>query len=66
MIELRGKRNSAIIYADKIDRETKTQLSELLRDITFADSKIRVMPDVHSGKGCVVGTTMTLKSLKTA
>jgi len=60
MIEIQGKRNSAIIYADKIDRETKTQLAELLRDIAFADSKIRIMPDTHSGKGCVVGTTMTL------
>ena len=60
MIEIRGKRNSAVVYADKIDRETKTQISELLRDIAFADSKIRIMPDTHSGKGCVVGTTMTL------
>ena len=60
MIEIRGKRNSAIIYADKIDRETKTQLAELLRDIAFSDSKIRIMPDAHFGKGCVVGTTMTL------
>jgi len=60
MIEIQGKRNSAIIYADKIDKETKTQLAELLRDVAFSDSKIRIMPDVHYGKGCVVGTTMTL------
>jgi len=60
MIEIQGKRNSAIVFAGKIDKETKTQLAELLRDIAFADSKIRIMPDTHSGKGCVVGTTMTL------
>ena len=60
MIEIRGKRNFAIVYAEKIDKETKTQLVELLRDPAFADSKIRIMPDAHSGKGCVVGTTMTL------
>ena len=60
MIEIRGKRNSAVIFAEKIDRETKTQLAELLRDTAFTDSKIRIMPDAHSGKGCVVGTTMTL------
>jgi len=60
MIEIKGKRNSAVVYADKIDRETKTQLAELLRDIAFTDSKIRVMPDTHAGKNCVVGTTMTL------
>ncbi|MCL2810986.1 MAG: RtcB family protein [Clostridia bacterium] len=60
MIEIQGKRNSAVVYAEKIDRETKTQLAELLRDTAFTDSKIRIMPDAHAGKGCVVGTTMTL------
>lgn len=60
MIEIKGKRNTAFVYADKIDRETKTQIAELLRMEAFADSKIRIMPDMHSGKGCVVGTTMTL------
>ena len=60
MIEIQGKRNSAIVYAEKIDKETKSQLAELLRDKAFSDSKIRIMPDTHYGKGCVVGTTMTL------
>lgn len=60
MIEIRGKRNTAVVYADKIDRETKTQLAELLRDTAYTDSKIRIMPDTHAGKSCVVGTTMTL------
>ncbi|MCL2512375.1 MAG: RtcB family protein [Oscillospiraceae bacterium] len=60
MIEIKGKRNSAIVYIDKIDKETKTQIAELLREKAFADSKIRIMPDTHYGKGCVVGTTMTL------
>ncbi|MBQ4560900.1 MAG: RtcB family protein [Clostridia bacterium] len=60
MIEIRGKRNSAIVYADKIDKETKTQLSGLLREDAYADSKIRIMPDVHTGRGTVVGTTMTV------
>lgn len=60
MIELHGKRNSAIIFAEKIDKETKTQLAALLREEAFADSKIRIMPDAHTGKNAVVGTTMTL------
>ena len=50
MIKLQGKRNSAIIFADKIDKPTKTQISELLREEAYADSKIRIMPDTHSGK----------------
>ena len=60
MIELKGKRNTAIIYADRIDKTAKTQLAELLRDPAYSDSKIRIMPDVHSSKGTVVGTTLTL------
>lgn len=60
MIELKGKRNSAIIFAEKIDKEAKTQLAALLREEAFADAKIRIMPDVHAGKNAVVGTTMTL------
>ena len=62
MIKLQGKRNSAIIFADKIDKPTKTQISELLREQAYADSKIRIMPDTHSGKNVAVGTTMTVKN----
>lgn len=62
MIKLQGKRNSAIIFADKIDKQTKTQISELLREEAYADSKIRIMPDTHSGKNVAVGTTMTVKN----
>ena len=62
MIKLQGKRNSAMIFADKIDKQTKTQISELLREEAYADSKIRIMPDTHSGKNVAVGTTMTVKN----
>ena len=62
MIKLQGKRNSAIVFADKIDKSTKTKISELLREEAYADSKIRIMPDTHSGKNVAVGTTMTVKN----
>ena len=62
MIKLQGKRNSAIVFADKLDRPTKTQICELLREEAYADSKIRIMPDTHSGKNVAVGTTMTVKN----
>ena len=62
MIKLQGKRNSAIVFADKLDRSTKTQICELLREEAYADSKIRIMPDTHSGKNVAVGTTMTVKN----
>ena len=40
MITLQGKRNSAIVFAEKIDKETKKRISELLSDEAFSDSKI--------------------------
>ena len=60
MIELKGKRNTAVIYADKIDKAAKTQISELLREPAYSDCRIRIMPDVHASRGTVVGTAMTL------
>ncbi len=60
MINLKGKRNSAIIFTDKLDKATKTQIAALLREEAYTDSRIRIMPDTHAGKGVAVGTTMTL------
>ena len=62
MIKLQGPRNSATVFADKLDKPTKTQICELLREEAYADSKIRIMPDTHSGKNVAVGTTMTVKN----
>lgn len=62
MIQLKGKRNSALIFADKIDKQTKTQLSDILRNEAYSDSRIRIMPDTHSGKHVPVGTTMTISN----
>lgn len=60
MIELRGKHNTAKVFTDNIDQETISQVIELLNQSFTDGSKIRIMPDCHAGKGCVVGTTMTL------
>ena len=57
MIKLQGKRNTAIIYTDKIDKATKTQIASLLREEAYSDCKIRIMPDTHSGRNVPVGTT---------
>ncbi len=60
MIEILSKHNSAKVYTDTLDKETKKQIAALLRMPAYADSKIRVMPDTHAGRGCVIGMTMTL------
>ena len=57
MIELNGKYNTAKIFTDNVDNETISQLTTLLNQKFVKDSRIRIMPDTHAGKGCVIGTT---------
>ena len=61
MFELQGKYNSCKVFTDNCDNETISQILELLNQESMKDNKIRIMPDTHAGKGCVIGTTMTLK-----
>ncbi len=60
MMEIKGKRNTAICYANVIDELASEQIRRMC-DYEFTDgSRIRIMPDVHAGKGCTIGTTMTV------
>lgn len=43
------------IFTNNIEQEAINQINELLEQEAFKDSKIRIMPDVHAGKGCVIG-----------
>lgn len=61
MIEIKGKYNTAKVFTDNIEESAITQIIELCNQEVFKDSKIRIMPDVHSGAGCTIGTTMTIK-----
>ena len=54
--------NKTIIYAETFEYEAYDQLKELCNFEPYLDSKIRIMPDAHAGKGCVVGTTMTISN----
>lgn len=60
MLELKGKYNSCKVFTDDIDSETISQLTSLLNQEFVSDSQVRIMPDTHAGKGCVIGTTMTI------
>lgn len=60
MIELRGKYNVAYVYTDVIDQESISQIIEILNQPMSQGQKIRLMPDVHAGAGCTIGTTMTV------
>lgn len=48
------------IYTDEVDELARKQISRLLAQPAFADAKVRIMPDVHAGKGCVIGFTADL------
>ena len=61
MFELNGKYNSCKVFTDNVDNETISQLTTLMSQKSVEDSKVRIMSDCHAGKGCVIGTTMTLK-----
>lgn len=61
MKEIKGIYAGAKIFTDNVDEETLSQIETLLGQKTVEGLKIRIMPDTHAGKGCVIGTTMTVK-----
>ena len=60
MIEIRGKYNEAKIFTDVVDSASLAQVQELCNQEFTSGSRIRLMPDIHAGKGCTIGTTMTI------
>lgn len=57
---IKGKYNTAEVFTDNIDQAAISQLIELCNQEAFKDSIIKIMPDVHAGIGCTIGTTMTV------
>ena len=45
------------IFTENIEQQAMEQIELLLEQEAFKDSKVRIMPDVHAGKGCVIGFT---------
>ena len=61
MMEIKGQVNTAVCFAKVIEDEAIEQIRRMCDYEFTADSQIRIMPDVHAGKGCTIGTTMTVK-----
>lgn len=60
MTEIIGKVNKALCFATVIEDAAIEQIRRMC-DYAFTEgSRIRIMPDVHAGKGCTIGTTMTV------
>ena len=61
MFEIKGKVNTAICYARVVEEEAIEQIRRMCDYEMTEGSRIRIMPDVHAGKGCTIGTTMTIQ-----
>lgn len=48
------------IFTENIEYEALDQIYTLIKQPAFSDCKVRIMPDVHAGKGCVIGFTADL------
>ena len=56
-MELLGKYSTAKVFTDKLEDTAKNQIIQLLDQDFIEGSKVRIMPDVHPGMGCVIGFT---------
>lgn len=55
-----GTYADAVIYTDNLEETASQQIKELCNQPFVEGCKIRIMPDVHAGKGCVIGFTADL------
>ncbi|MDE6282025.1 MAG: RtcB family protein [Oscillospiraceae bacterium] len=61
MITIQGLYNTAVCYTPQLEEAAERQIHSVCDRPEFAGCKIRIMPDVHAGKGCTIGTTMTIR-----
>ena len=61
MVTIQGLYNTAVCYTPELEEAARKQIQAVCNQPEFADCKIRIMPDVHAGKGCTIGTTMTIR-----
>ena len=61
MVTIQGLYNTAVCYTPGLEEAAEQQIRAVCDRPEFADCKIRIMPDVHAGKGCTIGTTMTIR-----
>ncbi|HZJ83398.1 MAG TPA: RtcB family protein [Clostridia bacterium] len=60
MINLEGKYGNAKVFIGEIEKTAEEQIVRLLNQDFIEGSKVRIMPDVHAGAGCVIGFTADL------
>lgn len=63
MFTLEGKYGQAVVYADLVDNESISQIVGMLNQPFTKGARVRIMPDVHAGKGCTIGTTISVNGM---
>ena len=48
------------IFTENIEYDALNQIYQLIKQPSFENCKVRIMPDVHAGAGCVIGFTADL------
>jgi tRNA-splicing ligase RtcB (3'-phosphate/5'-hydroxy nucleic acid ligase) len=61
VIKITGSQTEAKVFSNYPQGTALEQIKELCNQAFLKDTKIRIMPDYHAGKGCVIGTTIQLK-----
>jgi len=61
MLELQGKYATAKVFTDVVDEASISQVISLLNQLYAEGERVRMMPDIHAGAGCTIGTTMTIR-----
>lgn len=56
-----GKFNTAKVFTEAVEEDALEQIRILCDQEYAKESRIRIMPDVHAGAGCTIGTTMTIQ-----
>lgn len=60
MFSLNSKYEEVKVYAETIEQEAISQITQIINSPLGEDAHIRIMPDAHAGAGCVIGTTMVI------
>lgn len=60
-MKIQGTYNTALVFNDQVDPESHHQIQDFCNQEIFRDTRIRIMPDVHAGKGCVIGYTANIE-----
>ena len=63
MKEVKGKYNRAKIFTDDVEKISLEQVRTLCDQPFSEGARIRLMPDIHAGVGCTIGTTMTITDI---